>query len=79
MNWELEKNKLTKKFKLNSFEEIIDRLTSLAIVTKKTKHHPEFKVENYNEILFYLSTHDKNSVTEKDYYLAKKIDEIFNN
>jgi 4a-hydroxytetrahydrobiopterin dehydratase len=78
MKWEIDKNKLTKTFKLKSFEVIIDRLTSLAKVTETTHHHPDFKVENYNEIHFYLFTHDKNSITEKDYYLAEKIDEIFN-
>lgn len=77
MKWELDKNKLTKTFKLKSFEVIIDRLTSLTKVTETTHHHPDFKVENYNEIHFYLFTHDKNSITEKDYYLAEKIDEIF--
>jgi 4a-hydroxytetrahydrobiopterin dehydratase len=77
MNWKLDKNKLTKTFKLNSFEAIIDRLNSLAKVTEITHHHPDFKVENYNQIHFYLFTHDENSITEKDYFLAEKIDEIF--
>jgi len=77
MKWEINKNILTKKFKLKSFELIIARLNILAKVTEKTNHHPDFKVENYNEIYFYLYTHDKNSITEKDYFLAEKIDEIF--
>lgn len=78
MNWQNNNNKLEKEFVLNSFSEIINKLTEVSKVADRMNHHPDFTVYGYKKIKFSLSTHDKgNTVTDKDHELAKKLDEIF--
>ena len=77
MNWEIKSNRLTKSFKLNSFDEIIMKLMLVAQLADEQEHHPDFAVENYNEITFFLWTHSEHAVTAKDHELAKGLDEIF--
>ncbi len=77
MSWTEKTNRLTKVFTLNSFDEIVLKLVLLAKTANDKNHHPDFAVENYNQISFYLWTHDQGKVTDKDYDLAKEIDAIF--
>ena len=77
MSWTEQSNRLTKSFKQNSFDEIILNLVMLAKVADEKQHHPDFKVENYNEITFTLWTHDAGGITDKDHDLAKEIDQLF--
>lgn len=77
MSWSLKNDKLVKEFKVDKFSTIINNLNKLSMVADEQNHHPDFNVFGYNKIRFELSTHDANSVTEKDYSLAKSIDLIF--
>jgi 4a-hydroxytetrahydrobiopterin dehydratase len=65
---------LYKKFEFSDFRGAIDFINSCAEIIDKENHHP--KITNlYNKVEILLSTHDAgNSITEKDYDLAKKID-----
>ena len=53
-------------------------MTSVAIVAEKANHHPNW--ENvYNRVKIALSTHDSGGLTQKDFDLAAKIDEVYSN
>lgn len=73
-DWMVKNDCLTKRIKLTNFDEVVGLIVQLQEVANGMNHHPDFKVENYNEIEFNLSTHDTGSVSEKDYLLAAKID-----
>ena len=77
MDWKEENNKLVKAFKLKSFSSIITKFQELSVIADQLDHHPDFRVYGYNNILFELNTHDSDSITDLDYELAKKIDQIF--
>lgn len=77
MSWEIKSNRLMKRFKLESFDEVILKLVLLAKVADEKAHHPDFAVENYNEITFFLWTHSAGKVTDKDHDMANEIDAIF--
>jgi 4a-hydroxytetrahydrobiopterin dehydratase len=77
MDWKEENNQLVKTFELSNFSSIINRLEVLAKVADKMNHHPDFTVYGYNKVRFELNTHDTGGVTELDYELAEKIDNIF--
>jgi len=40
-------------------------------------HHPDIFIHSYKKVKIYLFTHSENKITEKDYLLARKIDELF--
>lgn len=74
-NWKIRDGKLYLKIKFKDFSEAFSFLTRVAIEAEKLNHHPE--IHNvYNEVELYLITHDKNSITNLDYELAKRINKI---
>lgn len=74
--WVLMNEVIQRKFVFDDFIEAFSFMTSVAIVAEKQNHHPNW--ENvYNQVIVYLSTHDADGITEKDFKLAQKMDQLF--
>ena len=74
--WTESDNKLNREFKFKDFNEAISFINRIAVVSEESNHHPEI-YNVYNKVIISLCTHDQGSViTDKDYDLAKKIDDI---
>ena len=74
--WIESDNKLIREFKFNDFEEAISFINKVAEISERDNHHPEI-YNIYNTVKLSLCTHDKGSIiTDKDYNLAQKIDEL---
>ena len=72
--WKEIDNKLYKKFIFSDFIQAFAFMSKVAIISEKLGHHPTWS-NTYNVVEFWLSTHDaNNTVTEKDFSLAKNID-----
>ena len=73
--WKIENGKLSKSFEFKNFTQAFGFITKIALESEKVDHHPElFNV--YNKVKVYLSTHAINGLSEYDFVLAKKIDEL---
>ena len=66
---------LEKSFRFKNFSEAFGFLTRVAMHAEKVDHHPEF-TSVWNRVDFRLTTHDSDSVTERDVNLAKAIDRL---
>ena len=74
--WTIQDNKLYRKFLFSDFIEAFSFMTKVAFIAEKIGHHPTFS-NTYNTVEILLFTHDaNNTITEKDYLLSKKIDEL---
>ena len=74
--WVLMNEVIQRKFVFDDFIEAFSFMTSVAIIAEKQNHHPNW--ENvYNQVIVNLSTHDADGITEKDFKLAQKIDQLF--
>ncbi len=74
--WIEKDNKLEKEFVFENFIAAFSFMTGVAMIAEKMDHHPDWR-NIYNKVIIRLSTHDAGDiVTEKDYTLAKKIDNI---
>ncbi len=73
--WSLEGKAIRKKYTLKSFMPVITLVNQIAEAAEKANHHPDLTI-NYNVLGVALSTHSEGGVTEKDFALAKQIDEI---
>ena len=74
--WTESDNKLNREFKFKDFNEAISFINRIAVVSEESNHHPEI-YNVYNKVIISLCTHDQGSVlTDKDYDLAKKIDDL---
>ncbi|MBN3581689.1 4a-hydroxytetrahydrobiopterin dehydratase [Algoriphagus aestuarii] len=74
--WKEEDNKLKRTFKFADFQEAFAFMTRVAFLAEAAQHHPNWS-NVYNQVTIELTTHDEgNTVTEKDYSLAKAIDSL---
>lgn len=73
--WALLDEKLHREFRFKSFVAAFGFMTSAAIEAEKMDHHPEwFNV--YNKVSVDLTTHDAGGITELDFQLAKKMNQL---
>ena len=75
MQWNEIDNTITKTFEFNSYLDGIDFVNLVANVAEQENHHPDISI-GYCKVTISLTTHDAGTITEKDYKLAKLIDDL---
>jgi 4a-hydroxytetrahydrobiopterin dehydratase len=74
--WTLQGGKLHRAFECKDFVAAFGNMTRVALVAEAMNHHPEwFNV--WNKVVIDLNTHSVGGISELDFKLAGKIDEIF--
>jgi len=76
MNWEEIDGKLVRNLKCQDFEEAVALFNEIAVIAESMNHHPDLRIYSYKFLRIEIYTHDKNSITPKDYELAEEIDII---
>ncbi len=73
--WAVAAGKLHREYKFKDFVQAFGFMTSAALVAESMNHHPEwFNV--YGTVNVYLATHDVGGITELDFTLAGKMEEL---
>jgi len=75
-NWQRIDNAIVREKSASNFVSIIGFVNSVAILAEQADHHPDMLIYGWNKLRITLSTHDKGGLTNKDFELAKKIEEI---
>lgn len=73
--WSLANGKLVREFKFKDFVGAFGFMTRAAMHAEKMDHHPEWS-NVYNKVRVELVTHSAGGITELDFALAKKLDEL---
>lgn len=73
--WSLQGQDIHKKYTFKSFLPAIDFVNKIAQAAESAGHHPDITI-NYNVVGISLSTHSEGGITEKDFDLGRKIDQI---
>ena len=74
--WSLADGKLHRAFECKDFVTAFGNMTRVALVAESMNHHPEwFNV--WNRVVIDLNTHSVKGISDLDFKLAQKIDEIF--
>ncbi len=73
--WERSGDSIRKRFKFDDFRGSIDFITRVTPVAEELNHHPDLAV-SWNSVTVSLSTHSQGGVTESDFELARRIDEV---
>jgi len=71
-----EEHKISKEFVLDDFKEAIDFVNRVGELAEKEGHHPNIHIY-YNEVELVLYTHAIGGLSENDFIMAAKIDELF--
>lgn len=75
-NWEfLETHKIVKKFKFEDFVKAMDFVNKIAVIAEEEGHHPDIAIY-YNKVEITLWTHFVNGLSENDFIIAAKIDQL---
>ena len=73
--WVIQDEKLHEEFQFSSFIKAFGFMTQLALVAESMNHHPEwFNV--YNRVVIDLTTHDAGGISNLDFELASKADDL---
>jgi len=74
--WEVQNNALQKTFTCADFVSAVEFLNKIVPIAEEMEHHPDVIIKDYNRVTFALTTHDSGGVTELDFALAKRIEEL---
>lgn len=73
--WSLADGKLKRQFKFANFARAFGFMASAAIEADKLNHHPEWS-NVYNKVTVHLVTHEAKGITDLDFQLAQKMNEL---
>jgi 4a-hydroxytetrahydrobiopterin dehydratase len=74
--WSLVNGKLHRAFQCKDFVSAFGNMTRVALVAESMNHHPEWS-NVWNKVVIDLNTHSVSGISELDFALAGKINEIF--
>lgn len=72
-DWSLESGLLVKEFNFPNFEAALEFVNKVGEIAKKHNHHPDI-ILRYNQVRLNLVTYEENSLTKRDFEVAKEID-----
>jgi 4a-hydroxytetrahydrobiopterin dehydratase len=77
-DWEIveSEKKIRREFKFKGFGDAISFVNAVADLAENEGHHPDFHIF-YSKVIIELWTHAINGLSENDFIMAAKIDNIF--
>jgi 4a-hydroxytetrahydrobiopterin dehydratase len=73
--WEKYGNCLRREFKFDDFSGSVDFVDRLTPIANEMNHHPDLFI-SWDLVRVSLITHSEHGITENDFALAKKLDEL---
>lgn len=74
--WRAEGDFLLRTFEFKDFKAAMAFLNQVADIAEAEGHHPDFRLHGWNKVDFEIQTHDVGGLSENDFILAAKIDEV---
>ncbi len=68
--------RITRSWTVKDFMAGIDFFHKVAAIAEEEDHHPDLHLEGYRKVTIALSTHAVKGLTENDFILAAKINEV---
>jgi 4a-hydroxytetrahydrobiopterin dehydratase len=76
-NWALTgEGRLRREWRVKDFPVALDFFNRVGQIAEAEDHHPDLHLTGYRNVAIELSTHAVNGLTENDFILAAKIDEL---
>jgi len=75
--WQMaEGHKIQREFKFKNFREAMAFLNRVAEVAETEGHHPDINLHGWNKVTIALSTHSIVGLSENDFIMAGKIEQL---
>lgn len=76
-DWDLINNSIQKSFRFQNFADSLAFVNNVGAIAESEDHHPDIAI-SWNQVTLSLTTHAVNGLSENDFILAAKIDQINN-
>jgi len=73
--WIKKGSTINRTFQFRDFATAIEFVNALARLAERAAHHPDIDIR-WNKVTLTLTTHDEGGLTEKDFDLAMKADQL---
>lgn len=73
--WERQDDAIVRVFETADFAGSVDLVNRVAPVADEMNHHPDLSI-SWNRVTVSLSTHSQGGLTDSDFALAERIDEL---
>ena len=67
---------LTRDFKFENFKSAIGFVNRVADEAEAMDHHPDILIHGWNNVRLSVMTHSQNGLTEKDFKLATRVNQL---
>lgn len=76
--WEASEDKktLTRNWNMKNFMAAVDFINKVAEIAESEQHHPDVHLTGYRKLRIVLSTHAIGGLSENDFILAAKLNEL---
>ena len=75
-HWERDGEALVRDLKFDDFAQAMAYVNRVADLAEEANHHPDILVHGWNRVRLTLTTHSAGALTDNDYEMAKKIDQL---
>jgi 4a-hydroxytetrahydrobiopterin dehydratase len=72
--WKKRRGEITRTYQFKDFVVAMKFVNRVAKLAEKAGHHPDVDIR-WNKVTLVLSTHSEGGLTEKDFKLAKQLDQ----
>ena len=76
-NWSIKEGKLFLEIKTKNWSKSMSIANMISFLAEELDHHPDLTIK-YSTVIVQIFTHSSNSITDKDFALAQKINLILN-
>lgn len=73
--WERRGQAILRELRTSDFAGAVELLNRIAPVAEEMNHHPDVSI-SWNRLTVSLTTHSQGALTESDFELARRIDEL---
>jgi 4a-hydroxytetrahydrobiopterin dehydratase len=73
--WTRKGTAITRVFQFRDFATAMEFVNAVARLAEQASHHPDIDIR-WNKVTLSLTTHDEGGLTEKDFDLAMKADQL---
>jgi 4a-hydroxytetrahydrobiopterin dehydratase len=74
-HWKLENGWIRRKYRTESWKATLMVVTTIGHLAEAAWHHPDLTV-SYGFVIVKLMTHSRNGISDRDFELAKKIEDV---
>lgn len=74
-DWEVHEDRIERTFEVGDFVEAMDFANRITPIAEQENHHPDLHI-SWGKVRVELSTHKIGGLSENDFILAAKIDEL---